>query len=139
MGLGKLKFLLQDSTNEPQRCLKSMDPKFDHEVLRTSRCVPGSDKGLSKPSDGTWDLDLKPEGSQQANSQSLMCGHLVGLARLFRRSVLTGQPGLLLEHGINVPLVLTFLALRCIGTRRSFWIKGCKLRFQTFGRMFSMD
>lgn len=118
MGLGKLKFLLQDSTNERQRCLKSLDSKFDHAVLLMSRCVPGSDKGLFKPSDGTWGWtsNLKVPDEQQksgigvhANSRSLMCGHLAGMARLFHRSVLTGQPGLLLECGINVTLVLIFL------------------------------
>lgn len=38
MGLGKLKFLLQDSADESQKGLESLAPEFDLEVLLLSGC-----------------------------------------------------------------------------------------------------
>lgn len=54
------KFLLQDSINESHRCLKSLDPKFDQEVLLMSQRMPDSDKVLSKPIMATraWPTNL---------------------------------------------------------------------------------
>lgn len=94
-----------------------------------------------------WTLNLKIPDKQQksgvrvrvkgTNSQSLTCGHRAGLAKLFHRSVLTGQSRcFLLERGIKMTLVLIFLALRCKRTRYSVWINGCKLGFQTFGNQW---
>lgn len=94
-----------------------------------------------------WTLNLKIPDKQQksgvrvhvkgTNSQSLMHGRLAGLAKLFHRSVLTGQSRyFFLECGIKVTLVLIFLALRCKRTRYSVWINGCKLGFQTFGNQW---
>lgn len=138
---------MQESVNESQRCLKSLAPKFNHELCPTAclieiRCLPNPMMATV-----AWTLNLKIPDKQQksavkvhakgTNSQSLTCGHLAGLAKLFHRSVLTGQLRcFLLERGIKVTLVLIFLAFRCKRTRYSVWINGCKLGFQTFGNQW---
>lgn len=57
------KFLLQDSTNESYKCLKSWLPTLIRKSLvrlLISRCVPDSDTVLSKPlmATGTWAENL---------------------------------------------------------------------------------
>lgn len=46
------KFLLQDSTHESQRYVRSVAPEVDQEALLRSGCSHDSVKVLSRPSDG---------------------------------------------------------------------------------------
>lgn len=136
-------------------CMKSISQRSRHQHTRPTMgtwCVsprgqnacscPGAclvqRRGYPVMATGAWTSNLKIPDAQQ-KSRVRVCvkdtdsPKVSRVATLFHRSVLTGQPGFLPECGVQVTLVLIFLALRCIRTRYCFWVQGCKLRFQTFG------
>lgn len=63
--MGKLKFLLLDSTNEPQRCSQSLDPQSDQEGLLTFEACLVQRRGHPAMATGACTSHLRIPDEQQ--------------------------------------------------------------------------